>query len=109
MSDEPKIRFEDISAQVFGKYQFCTKAKDGMWYSDQDFEFGAGCGPLKKGALPSPRQNTPELTAKARRMHEEAANRAVKNALRTKGAETTGATARITWWQRLRVLFLGRL
>lgn len=38
----------DISAQVFGKYQFCTKAKDAMWYADADFGSGGGCGPLRR-------------------------------------------------------------
>lgn len=30
---------EDISAQVFGKYQYCT-GHDGHWYSDSDMRFG---------------------------------------------------------------------
>jgi hypothetical protein len=74
--------FVDISAQAFGKYQFCTlNKKDGMWYADADFGSGGGCGPLRAGALPSPRQDTSELTARARAMHEEAAKKITRDAL----------------------------
>ncbi len=86
------FHLEDMSAQAFGKYQYCTQNKaDGMWYSDDDFGSGGGCGPLRKGALPAPRQDTPELTARAKAMHEAAINndyiRAVTNAIDS--AQTT--------------------
>lgn len=75
-----EIGFVDISAQVFGKYQYCTQWKgDGMWYADCDFEHPGGFGKPKPGALPSPRQDTPELTAKAKHMHECAAKTALKS------------------------------
>jgi hypothetical protein len=45
--------FKDVSREVFGKYQFCTKHW-GLWYSDEDFVGGRGCGPLKWGAVPAP-------------------------------------------------------
>ena len=51
-----RVEMRDISAEVFGKYQFCTKGPDGKWYSDQDFEYGNGCGEPKEGAIPSPRE-----------------------------------------------------
>lgn len=70
---QPEIRLVDVSAQAFGKYQFCTKGRDGLWYADEDFTFGSGVGKPKPGALPAPHQDTPELTAKARAMHEAAA------------------------------------
>ncbi len=44
----------DMSREVFGKYQYCTMHR-GLWYSDEDFSRGFGCGQLKWGALPSPR------------------------------------------------------
>jgi hypothetical protein len=47
------IQMIDVSRQVFGKYQYCTKHW-GLWYSDDDFTFGGGCGRLKWGALPAP-------------------------------------------------------
>ena len=75
MSDKPKFRFVDMSAQVFGKYQHCTmNSKDGMFYADSDFDSPLG-GKLKKGALPSPWQPTKELTEKAKLMHEASAKK----------------------------------
>lgn len=79
-------RFEDISSEVYGKYQYCTQWKgDGMFYADCDFESAGGFGKPKRGALPAPTQGTPELTAKARQIHEdsarEAANAAITRAL----------------------------
>lgn len=70
-----EIKGEDISAQVFGKYQYCTRWKvDGMLYADSDFPRGGFGEAPRKGALPSLRQNTPELCAKAAKMHADAAN-----------------------------------
>jgi len=83
------INFVDISAQTYGKYQFCTKAKDGMWYADDDFTGGAGCGKPKRGALPSPSQDTPELTARAREMHTDTARDLTETAMRS----------RKPWWR----------
>ncbi len=40
----------DVSAEVLGKYQYCTK-HDGRWYADVDFEIGGGCGALLDGAI----------------------------------------------------------
>lgn len=71
----------DLSYEVYGKYQFCTMAEDGMWYADVDFEHPGGFGKPKKGALPSPRQDTPELTARAKALHEASARSAVNNVL----------------------------
>lgn len=42
--------FKDVSAEVFGKYQYCTEV-DGKYYSDSDFN---SFGRLKRGSLPSP-------------------------------------------------------
>lgn len=79
MANGQRIPFTDMSAEVFGKYQRCTMNKaDGLWYSDDDFQ---PPGPPRKGALPSPRQDTPELTALARKMHEDAANALVAGVL----------------------------
>lgn len=93
----PMMRFHDISAEVFGKYQHCTKAEDGMWYADSDFSGGGGCGALKRGALPAPSQDAPELTARAREMHERAAERSVKDAMPRKPA----ANKRPSFFRRL--------
>ncbi|MDB5620859.1 hypothetical protein [Tardiphaga sp.] len=81
-----KIEMDDTSAQVFGKYQYCTKAKDGMWYADSDFGSGDGCGPLKRGALPSPRQDTSELTARAKAIHKASARKATTSVLNWAGS-----------------------
>lgn len=69
-----ELQMKDISQETYGKYQYCTGGKDGLMYSDDDFEYGAGCGDLKKGALPSPWQSTPELTAKAKVIRDKAEN-----------------------------------
>jgi hypothetical protein len=47
------LEMRDISRQVFGKYQSCTMHY-GLWYSDDDFSIGGGCGWLKWGAIPEP-------------------------------------------------------
>ncbi len=96
------FHLEDMSAQAFGKYQYCTQNKaDGMWYSDDDFGNGGGCGPLRKGALPAPRQDTPELTARAKAMHEAAA--AVDDYIGAVAA--TIATAPTGWRSSVRGFF----
>lgn len=51
-----EYEFEDISAQVFGRYQFCTLAEDGKWYADCDLVFRRGKYYPVKGAVPSPHQ-----------------------------------------------------
>jgi len=76
-----KMTVSDISAQVYGKYQYCTKAKDGMWYADDDFTRGDGFGKPKRGALPNPQQDTPELTERARKIHEDSAKRLTESIL----------------------------
>lgn len=76
-----QFEMKDISSQTYGKYQFCTKAKDGMWYADSDFEHPGGFGNPMRGALPAPHQDTPELIAKAKAMHEASARRAVSSVL----------------------------
>lgn len=54
MSDnEIKFQFHDISYEVYGKYQHCTKRWDGLWWSDGDTILGKGFG-----AKPSPWQDT---------------------------------------------------
>ena len=74
-----RFKFTDISAEVYGKYQFCTQNKaDGLFYADSDMVLGRP----RKGALPSPHmQDTPELTAKARAMHEAAALETAQRAI----------------------------
>lgn len=47
------IQMQDISRETFGKYQYGTMHW-GLWYSDEDFMLGDGCGPLKWGAIPDP-------------------------------------------------------
>jgi hypothetical protein len=47
------FQMQDISREVFGKYQYGTMHY-GLWYSDEDFVLGGGCGPLKWGAIPAP-------------------------------------------------------
>ena len=65
------VKFKDISAQVYGKYQHCTQDnKSGLWFADVDMIYGHP----KKGALPSPRQDTPELRALSQAMHQKDAN-----------------------------------
>jgi hypothetical protein len=86
--------FVDISAQTYGKYQHCTKAKDGMYYADADFELGSGWRKPRPGALPSPSQSTPELTLKARALHEAAARKSVERAL------AAARPKRPSWWRR---------
>lgn len=85
-----RIEVQDISHLVLGKYQYCTMARNGMWYADSDFQFGGGGGEVKKGALPSPRQDTPELCALAKRMHEMAAAKTFSDAMPKR-----------SWWSRL--------
>jgi hypothetical protein len=46
-------KFEDISYQTYGKYCSCTMHR-GLWYSDDDFSLGCGCGLLKWGSIPAP-------------------------------------------------------
>jgi hypothetical protein len=80
MSDEtPRLHFtmRDISAQTYGKYQFCTLHKDGLWYADIDFDRGKP----KRGALPCPDQDTPALTERARAMHAQAAAKMIAEVL----------------------------
>lgn len=68
-----ELHFRDISAEKFGKYQFCTTNKrDGLAYADCDFRIGGG---LKKGALPSPMQDTEEKRERAKQMREKAAQK----------------------------------
>jgi hypothetical protein len=50
---EGGIQMQDISRQVYGKYQFGTMHW-GLWYSDEDFMGGGGCGFLKWGSIPAP-------------------------------------------------------
>lgn len=45
--------WEDVSAQVYGKYQHCTMYR-GKWYADSDFTQGHGFGRPKFGSIPSP-------------------------------------------------------
>jgi len=47
------LELVDISRETFGKYQYCTM-QYGLWYSDDDFSHGGGCGHLRFGAVPSP-------------------------------------------------------
>jgi len=76
------VRITDISAETYGKYQHCTMADDGMFYADSDLQWHFGRYSPKPGALPSPHgQNTPELTAHAHQMHEDAARRLTEIAL----------------------------
>lgn len=96
------MKIEDVSAEVFGKYQFCTTAKDGLQYSDNDFIYPDGVRQLKPGALPSPWQSTPALMVKAREMHEAAAKDAADKALRTT-RDSSGA--RQSLWRRMLALF----
>jgi hypothetical protein len=63
------VQMQDISYQVFGKYVHCTM-HDGLWWSDDDFGHGYGVGELNKGAIPCPRQDTPELTERAKSITE---------------------------------------
>ncbi len=74
---DAKLKFVDVSAQYFGKYQHCTLATDGMWYADSDM---IGSRP-KRGALPSPRQDTPAARQRALELHECAAKAAADRAL----------------------------
>lgn len=90
------IQVKDISYQVFGKYQYCTQAKDGMFYADSDFDLGFGVGKPKKGSLPSPQQSTAELTEKARAMHEAAAQRVIEDTL-----PDATPSPRQSFWRRL--------
>ena len=62
---ERKPLFRDVSQEMFGKYRHCTMASDGLWYADEDFLYGNGMGPVLPGVFPAPRQDTPELQAKA--------------------------------------------
>ena len=59
------IVLRDISAEVFGKYQYCTMY-DGLWYADCDFENGWGGGKPKEGAQPNPLRhpNAPPFRSK---------------------------------------------
>lgn len=57
----------DISAQVFGKYQCCTMAKDGLYYADCDMLGGGVC----KGALPAPAyMQNPDRRAEVEGLHQ---------------------------------------
>lgn len=48
-----QLHMKDISRETFGKYQYCTMHY-GLWYSDEDFGDGGGCGRLKWGSIPQP-------------------------------------------------------
>lgn len=63
------IKAVDISRETYGKYQFCTKV-DGLWYSDDDFEYGGGCGDLRRGSMPSPWQGSSEKNALAKEVRD---------------------------------------
>lgn len=76
---------KDMSAEVFGKYQFATQY-NGVWYSDADFTDGPGIGKPKPGAIPAPFQDTPELRAWAKQMREN---------------PPPPPPAAKSWWQRL--------
>lgn len=81
-NDAPKmkaLRMVNISSSVFGKYQYCTKASNGLWYADSDM---AG-RKAKRGALPSPSQDTEEKTIYAKNLHRKSAERATRKALGT--------------------------
>lgn len=59
------FRMQDISGEVYGRYQHCTLDKTtGLWFADVDM---AWSGP-RPGAMPKPQQDTPELTRKAMAM-----------------------------------------
>lgn len=92
MGDNLRFEMVDVSYEYYGKYQHCSKAKDGMWYADCDFGIGAGCGELRKDALPSLSQDTPELISKAKQMHEAAAQRIVQAAL-------VQPQSKRSWWR----------
>lgn len=84
MDEHERYGWEDISSQVFGKYQYCTQwKKDGMFYADSDFEQSGIFGNFKpkRGALPAPTQGNPEKTAKATQLHKDAAARAAAKAI----------------------------
>ncbi len=48
-----QMEMRDVSREAFGKYQYGTMCW-GLWYSDEDFLLGNGCGPLKWGSVPDP-------------------------------------------------------
>lgn len=70
--EKPSFVFRDLSAGVFGKYQYCSKGPntDGLWYADADLGLD---GRPRRGALPNPRQDTAEDVARATAMHEASA------------------------------------
>lgn len=75
-----KMAMRDISAETFGKYQYCTKNKeDGLFYADSDF----GWDGLKPGALPAPNQHDPEKTARAQKIIQAHAAKITKRVLRS--------------------------
>lgn len=60
-SDEEKLVLHghDITHEVYDRYAECTLDKaSGLWYSDVDTTWSG----IRPGALPCPRQDTPELT-----------------------------------------------
>lgn len=85
----------DISSEVFGKYQNCSKGPDGLWYANCDFPRGGFGEKPVRGALPNPNmQDTPEQRAIAREAHRRAADR-----LATDTLGVTQPTQRRRWWQ----------
>lgn len=56
------LRGRDITHEVYDRYAEMTlDQKSGLWYSDVDCTWSG----IRPGALPCPKQDTPELTAKA--------------------------------------------
>lgn len=82
MIEPIQFQMDDISASVFGKYQYCTMHSDGLFYADSDFRDGFGGGPLKAGSLSSPSQFTAEASARAKAMHEAAAKNLANEAIK---------------------------
>ena len=75
-----KIVMRNVTAQTFGKYSRCTlDGRSGLFYAWEDMIFGKPA----PGSLPSPhRQDTPEKLARAKAMHEKAANKVLRKFLR---------------------------
>jgi hypothetical protein len=60
--DGIQLQGHDISYAMFGRYTNCTLDKaSGLWYADADIAWSG----VRPGAMPSPEQDTPELTRKA--------------------------------------------
>jgi len=91
--DGMSFQTTDISAQVYGKYQHCTlDKKSGLWYADSDY-YGGNL----RTALPSPDQDTPELTTLAKEMHRKAADKATARAI---------ASTQPSWWSRFKAFLV---